>query len=189
MVQAGRTGRAILHYRRAVLQAPRDPDIRANLQFARDRSGLTQPPLANLLEEVVSRLRADEWAALFALSVWTSLIILIALKIKPGWTSALRPYGVASVLSALLAGGALAAWWHAHRSTERYVVELSATGQTVLHAKFGPLEESQTAFSMKDGTEVLRSGVKGDWVQVTDNGQRTGWVPRSSLAGIQEARR
>ncbi len=43
-VQAGETGRAILHYRRAQLQIPRDPNLLYNLSVARKRCLTYIPP-------------------------------------------------------------------------------------------------------------------------------------------------
>lgn len=183
--KAGRTGQAILNYRKAVLLSPRDPDVRANLHFAREQSGLGAPPKANLLEMVVSRISVNEWGGLLLGYVWIGLALLTAWTARQTWRPTLRPYLVVTALSGVSVAIALLAWWHAHRWTDRYIVDLPATGPRVVQAKFGPLEESQSAFPLKDGVEVLGIGSKGDWIQVTDNGQRTGWVVRSTLAPIR----
>lgn len=184
----GKIGKAILNFRRAELLAPRDPDIRANLQFAREQAGLGLPPSANIIEPVVRRLSANEWCALMMISFWTMLGLLALVQLRPSLRAALRPYLLVSAVGTVAMASALGGWWHAHRQTERCIVETSASGSTVLTVKFGPLEESQTAFSVKDGAEVFAIGNKGNWTQITDDGRRTGWVPESALARLRATR-
>ena len=45
----------------------------------------------------------------------------------------------------------------------------------------GPLEESQTAFTVGDGAELLVADRKDKWVMVSAGAGRAGWVPASAL--------
>ena len=45
-LKSGKVGRSIVAYRRAEQLSPRDPDIRANLRFARDQAGRGTAPQA-----------------------------------------------------------------------------------------------------------------------------------------------
>ncbi len=48
LFKAGQIGRAIVAYREAEQLAPRDPDVRANLQFARNQPNAASEPVATL---------------------------------------------------------------------------------------------------------------------------------------------
>ena len=67
--KSGQTGRAIAAYRRAERIAPRDPDLRANLQFVRNQ---VQGPtlLPDRWERGLSRLTVNEWTVLAAVALW-----------------------------------------------------------------------------------------------------------------------
>ncbi len=43
-------------------------------------------------------------------------------------------------------------------------------------ARRGPMEESQSAFTAHDGTEMMVLCGTGDWLQVTDAARHIGWV-------------
>ena len=52
---------------------------------------------------------------------------------------------------------------------------VTAAGATPV--RFGPLEESQTSYTVRDGAEVRVIGRKDTWLQVADASGRVGWVP------------
>ncbi len=64
LFKSGQMGRAILNYRRAEQLAPRDPDIRANLQFARRTAG----------GEAAQPARWRRWISLLTLNEWTVMM-------------------------------------------------------------------------------------------------------------------
>src|SRR3974390_2710102 len=60
LFKSGQIGRAIAAYRQAALLTPRDPDVRANLQFARNQ--VQGPTLrAGRWERWLGRLSLNEW--------------------------------------------------------------------------------------------------------------------------------
>ena len=52
--------------------------------------------------------------------------------------------------------------------------------------RFGPIDESQTAFTLPDGAEVTVLDSKDDWLQVREGAKRTGWLKRSQLIVLAE---
>ncbi|MDB6037141.1 MAG: hypothetical protein JWM99_982, partial [Verrucomicrobiales bacterium] len=48
-------------------------------------------------------------------------------------------------------------------------------------ARFGPLEESQVAFTLRDGSEVQILAARPGWVEIKDGRGRRGWVAHDSL--------
>jgi len=51
-------------------------------------------------------------------------------------------------------------------------------------ARFGPLEESQVSFNLRDGNEVRVIGRKDKWIQVADGSNRSGWVHAGDVVEI-----
>ena len=47
--------------------------------------------------------------------------------------------------------------------------------------RYGPLEESQSAFTLPDGFEVTVIDEKDGWLRVVDPGSRTGWLKKSQV--------
>ena len=82
--KAGQFGRAICAWRRAQELAPRDPDVRANLQFARSQAGQGAPALPGLpLARWTTRLTINEWTVLSSLAVAFFFLLLTARQIWP----------------------------------------------------------------------------------------------------------
>jgi tetratricopeptide (TPR) repeat protein len=180
--KSGQIGRAILAYRRAERLAPRDPDVRANLQFARNQlSGGAAPPggWARWLE----RFRLDEWTLMGCAALWIWLLLLAAGEVRPAWKRSLRPAAVAAGGAALLLGLMLAVAWH--RET-RLVPAVVVAREAVV--RYGPVEESQSAFSLADGAEVRVLDAERDWLQVMDGRKRTGWIKRATVEMVTPGR-
>ena len=60
----GFPGQAVLFYRRAWYLAPRDADIKANLQLAQQRAG-SLPPANGLIQRAAQELSQAEWVRIF----------------------------------------------------------------------------------------------------------------------------
>jgi tetratricopeptide (TPR) repeat protein len=174
--KSGKNGRAILAYRQAAQLAPRDPDVRANLQFVRNQ--VEGPTLRNTRwQRALGTLSLDEWAALNGAGLWLTFGLLAAAQLRPAWKSALRNVtpiaGGATLLLAACLFSALS-----NNGSARIIV-VTATEVTVRN---GPLEESQSAFSAHDGAELQVLDHKDDWLQVSDGTRRIGWLKRGEVA-------
>ena len=87
--KSGKTGLAIIAYRRAEQLTPRDPDIRANLQFARNQvQGPTLRPTR--WQRLLGTLSLNEWAGLSVGGFWLTFALLAAVQFRPAWKSSLR---------------------------------------------------------------------------------------------------
>jgi hypothetical protein len=156
---------------------PRDSSLRANLQFVRAKVSEE-----NRLEwwRVLTRFfTLNEWAAATALSYWALFALIGFGEAVP---SARRPKtAVALAILVLLCGGGVwASAWEQISLREAVV----AAKQAIL--RFGPLEESQVAFQVPDGTELRVLDAKGEWLQVR-NEARTGWVKRDQVIALPSA--
>jgi len=73
--KSGQIGKAIALYRQAQKINPRDPDIRANLQFARNQ--IQGPTLAlSHGERFLGKLTLNEWTTLAAAALWLFFCLL-----------------------------------------------------------------------------------------------------------------
>jgi tetratricopeptide (TPR) repeat protein len=179
LFKAGQVGDAIAAYRRAERLAPRDPDVGANLEFARRQ--VKAPTLRpDWLHRQMQSLTTNEWTILAVLPVWICFLLLTAAQLKPAWKLALRRWTWLSGTAGLVACGALALVLQ-HRVHERIVVVNSR--DTALRA--GPFDESPSAFTASDGAEFTLVDAKDDWYQVSDGTKPLGWLKTNSVTAIR----
>ena len=173
--KAGNPGRAIAAYRQAAQLAPRDAEVRANLEFVRNQ--VPGPALhESRAKDWLGMLTLNEWTALAAVALWLTLFLLAAAQIWPALKTALRGFtrgaAAATLLSCACLGGDAAI--HFGRPTA-VVVEPEAT------ARSGPFDEAQNVFTTHDGMELLVLDRHDDWVQVTDGSGKIGWLQRRQV--------
>jgi tetratricopeptide (TPR) repeat protein len=176
--KAGQIGRAIYDYRRAEQLAPRDPDIRANLEIARTHAGTSSSALpGSRWTRWIGHVTLNEWACASSAIVALFFFVLTARQISPafGKTSG----GMAGAL-------ALASVWLLiclGLSIDQQLVERTSivvVPEAVVRR--GPLEESQSAFTAHDGAEMMVLGRDGDWLQVSDAARHIGWLQQKDVA-------
>jgi tetratricopeptide (TPR) repeat protein len=170
--KSGQIGRAIAAYRQAEQLAPRDPDLRANLQFARNQ---TQAPTLSpgRWQRWLGRLTVNEWTLLAAVAVWLWLLLLALLQWRPALKPALRSYVLAlAILAGVLCVCAAAALRETRFTRTAIVITRDAV------ARYGPLAESPTAFTVHDGAELRVLDQKDDWLQVSAGPRKVGWLRR-----------
>ncbi len=171
--KSGQIGRAIAAYRTAEQIAPRDPDLRANLQFARNQT--PAPTLSpGRWQRWLGRLTLNEWTLLAAVAVWLWLILLAVLQWRPALRPALRSY----VISLALLAGFLCACTVATLRETRYTRTAIVTAREAV-VRYGPLAESPTAFTVHDGAELRVLDQKDEWLQVSAGPRRVGWLRRN----------
>lgn len=172
--RAGNIGEAVLAYRKAQELSPRDPDVQANLNFAREQ---VRGPRweSSRWERFLTRLSLNEWAAVTCAGVWVLFSLLTLAQWKKAWKPALRSWtwlAAAGVVTLLILTGLN---WQIHRN--RPIAVIVATETPVRN---GPLEESQTAFTASNGAELLVLDRKDKWLMVSAGANRVGWVPSAS---------
>ena len=175
LFKAGQIGRAIAAYQQAEHLSPRDADVRANLQFARNQ---VQGPtlLPDRLSNWLGRLSLNEWTWLASAALWIWLLLLAAAQWRPGLKPTLRAPGLWAGMATLILCVLLGMAVYSERVIPRAVVIAQETT-----ARQAPLEESQNAFTLHDGAEVQILDRKDQWLQVQTDPRRTGWVRRENL--------
>jgi uncharacterized protein YgiM (DUF1202 family) len=164
------TGRAIAAYAQAEALSPRDPDIRANLKFALDAvPGNNTRPTA--IDRALQLLTLNERGIATAIAVWICFGSLALAQLRPDLKNGLHTLVVASGIFAVAFGA-----WYAQglieRATNRKIVVVAPTAVV----RFGPLEESQVSFNVRDGFVLQLIGKKDKWIQVADASNRSGWI-------------
>ena len=173
--KSGQFGRAIAAYRQAEEMSPRDPDVRANLQFARNQ--VQGPKLrAGWLQRRLGTLSVTEWVSLSTVAVWVTLGLLIACLVKPALTSVLRPW-IWLAITTSLAIFVCAKLAISQNASDKIAI-ISIPEASVRN---GPFDESPASFTAHDGAELRVLDHKDDWLQITDGTSRFGWLKRDAL--------
>jgi tetratricopeptide (TPR) repeat protein len=180
LFKSSRIGRAIAAYRQAEQLVPRDPDVRANLQFARNQiQGPTLPP--SRWQRWLGKLTVNEWTVLASVAFWLCLLSLMLMQIRPALKSSLRSFAIGSGIATVTLCVCLATVLF---TGSREIAIVTAHEAAV---RSGPLEESQSVFSARDGAELAVLDAKDDWLQV-NAGQRLGWLKREQVLLFPERR-
>lgn len=171
LFKGDRKGAAIHAYLNAAHLSPRDSDVLANLGFARDKApGANASVLAPSRPLLVPLLSVGELKLLVLALVWGWFGLWILRWAKPELgpkTSTIERLAGALALVAL--GIALAS--HAWARNRTAIVSASETA-----VRFGPLPESQSQFTLRDGAELRLLSTREQWVEVEDRSGKRGWV-------------
>ncbi len=176
--KAGQMGRAIAAYRMAERLTPRDPALRANLQFVRSKVYSDEKTRIPFWKTAIRLATLNEWTGLTAMFFWALCAVLMTGEMARRRYTKTVLVGVAVLL---LCGGSLAAAFAERATIEAVVVAREVT------ARFGPLDESQAAFQLRDGAEIMVLDAKGDWLQVRDAEKREGWMRRDEAIVLPTA--
>ena len=170
--KAGELGRAIAAYRQAEALTPRDPDVRANLQFARNQVAGPRA-VRPAWQRWLGNLSGKEWLWLTTAAVWLAAGLVMARLVKPALRTTLRPWtwGAFAATALLIAETATA---HRQNFTAQSAVVITPD----VTVRNGPFDESPSTFTVHDGAELLVLDRKDNWFQVTDGGRNVGWIKR-----------
>lgn len=169
--------KAVLHYRRAWYELPRDPDIKANLHFALNAAGAIERK-PGFAERVLSTLSYQEWIlAATAGYLLLSLLILLLLITKGSRRLLFKLCLIPGTILLLSIFGWLQ--WKQLQANPEWVV--SKTEATAL---FGPVDGSTAHFKLPIGALVRQSNVdpKG-WIEVEYDGKQ-GWLKTEYITPV-----
>lgn len=179
--KAGRLGDAIAAFRRAALLDPRDPEIRANLDYAR-----SQAPGASIpgprWQDWAGQLTLNEWTGLTALAFWLACLLLAARQLRPALAPRLKRWTSLALLLTLLFGTGTGLQAAGHFTRAVAVVTVPAAT-----ARSGPFDDAQAAFATRDGAELRVLSRHEGWAQVTDASGRTGWLNPAQIEVVPGA--
>lgn len=168
--KTGNLGKAIAAYRRAELLAPRDDEVRANLDFARKQ--VEGPTLReSRWADWFGTLTLNEWTLLAAGAIWLTFGLFAARQIRPALRSRLRGLTTGVVLVTILSCAGLGAAATVHFSKQTAVVIVAEAT-----ARSGPFVEAQDVFKANNGAELVVLNRRENWIQVSDGSGRIGWL-------------
>jgi len=180
----GDLGQAILHYRRAAQIDPADPDLRANLDYARRQ---VEPAIERAGERRLWRNllfwhfnsaphRRFLVAALFSGLGWLLLLLRLRWPIRT-----LTAVGVCAVIIGLAAGTSV--YWQS-RTAEQTPPAVVVGEPIVLRLGRGEASDPALAQPLGPGVELQILETRGDWVQVRLLNDQTGWLPTAAIERI-----
>ena len=178
--KAGRLGLAVVHYRRARALDPRDPDVTANLSFARsyrvDKVLVDPGPFARALDGAFRRLSRREASELAAVASALAALLLSL------WIVRRRlAFAIAASLSALVALFGLG-------TQQVWASEIAARPAVVIvpevNALSGPGPEFKQILLVHDGTEVRIRESRGEYLLIQLPGGGGGWVPKDVVERV-----
>lgn len=199
-LRQGQIGRAILSYERAARIAPRDPEVRSSLAYARRQAA--ESPNPGTVEGVGGAGGSGElplsWRELFAswltraelaglvLALWwlCTFLIVLARHRRPG--RGRRALRLAAGIAAVgMAAGAIgwAAWTFDAQAHPRAIVvlpEVEAAGGP------GPSTEFAVIEALPPGSAIRLLETRGNYARVVlPEGYREGWVPVAAVERVE----
>ncbi len=180
--KTGSLGFAIYHFRRARALAPRDEDVRANLEYARFLA------LDSLEEGARTDLKVEGWldrlTPVEASRIPPVLWVLAGLagivwQLSPRTTrGARRSLMVLLAVWALSFAGAGTVQLRASRLDEAVVLPREA------QVRNGPGASFDVAFVLHEGAEVVVEGERGSWTEISLPGELRGWILSDRIARL-----
>ena len=174
-VRAGKLGWAVLSYERAALLAPGDPDVNANLAYARAAAHVPTAP-RSWYARLVPSMNPTLAAGLGVAGIVLVGIGLVVMRRTPRirWLGrAALALGVMQIC--LVACNALLLWPRLHEGV--VLVE-----QTAAHA--APASMADTVFVLREAQNVRMLGQYGNFVLVRTPAGPSGWVTRTDVAAV-----
>ena len=171
----GKSGVAILNYERALLLAPNEADIAANLHFVRAKAGLPGAP-ENWFARSLLYARPNTLAWLGSLGLVLAGMSLLLVRLYPQRRLALRSLTFAGVLLVATAVGSAITMWP--RINEAVIIAREAP------ARIAPVSAAEAAFKLHEGETVTMRAEHQDFALVQTSAGRSGWVARADLARV-----
>ncbi len=173
--RGGQLGQAILNYERAKLLAPKDPDIAANLQVARQRAGVAEERQSGA-HSAAQLLTLNGWFCFAAMAICLLSVALPLKQLRPRLRRALR---WSSMAAALVFAAALSAivmrWPELHRAV--------VTAPEAV-AGVAPVTMAQPAFKLRAGEVVMWKQTHGEFARIKNHAGHEGWVKASDIARV-----
>jgi len=179
--KTGDIGRSVLAYERARRLMPADPDLHANLRFAREGAEPDAPALvARILFPLATRLASDTLLRL-ASGLWMLVMLLaITRRLVPALDAVGRRAVV--VASALLVVVATSAAYRVLAiDLPSWAVVVARQGATV---RFEPSESGTAHFTVPTGAKLRVLSSREQWSQVERTDGTRGWIAADAIGRL-----
>jgi tetratricopeptide (TPR) repeat protein len=180
-LQLGEVGRAIINYRRAERLLGHDPQLVANLNYARSlTNGVAPAGSTQVLRTVFFWHYETSWRTRYVVAIVAYVLFWAVLILRRLW----RPAGTgiaAGALAALwLAAGASAAVEWRQRQTERPGVLIAS--EVVVRKGNGEAYEPQFEEALDEGVEFILLEERPGWLKIELPDGHTGWIRADQAA-------
>jgi tetratricopeptide (TPR) repeat protein len=181
----GNIGYAVLYFERALLLKPFDRDIRSNLDHVKAQLEDKIRPLYDegifrLLRKLFSYLTLKITAYLEIILFTFLIFLLLSFLFLPHSRHRLKnPLVVVGILYMAILIGMIAQSSHEKRYPKGVIL------QKVLEVKSSPLAESETLFTLHEGTKFKLIEQRGEWIRFSTQDGRQGWILQDSAELIQ----
>lgn len=181
-LKQGQVGRAVLAYERAARLAPGDPDLRANLAFAREQAGAGKPAPwpTRLLLPLAATWSTDALLLGTAVAWWALMLLLVVRLVRPAARRAAARAAFVAGVAFLLMGAS--ATYRLLAVDLRPTVVVVAPSETAV--RFEPSDAGTVHFQVKPGATLRRLGTREGWVQVGRDDGRRGWIERTAVGDV-----
>jgi hypothetical protein len=185
LLKAGELGEAIVAFERARTLAPRDEDIKENLERARSLAVDVVPVPAGSI--FLSRLAAiKDWLSpaealrAAAVCMWLVLLTASCSRLWPRGRAGLR-IATWVLVGLLVATSALAAIKVADAARTRTAVVVVRE----VPVRSGPGENYTARFTLHEGTTVRILRLAGDFTEIELTAETGGWVPKAAVLQVR----
>ncbi len=162
---------AILNYRKALYLSPRDPDVRANLEFALNAAGaLVTPP--GLRTTLFRQLSLSGWVIFLICAYWLCASACCVWLRFPQWRTTVSRLIFLLAFFCIVSTSAIMYWNGLRRHPEAVITQ---TNQQVL---FAPIEGSTIHFEIPAGSIIRILESQGSWSKISVD-KKEGWVKQS----------
>ncbi len=185
-LRSGDLGRAVAFYLKAERLAPRDLDVKFNLEYARRKVAaklpdLPQGPFSRAFNAAVGFLSANEWTLVIVCAYWVACIsAAVMVLVRSGWLA-----GAFRV--ALVAGAAifiLSLPFAGARVKRDFFTTTAVIMADKVAARSGPSDDNAALFDLYEGMEVRVDQCESGWCRVSAKGGFMGWVSSESFEKV-----
>ena len=185
--KSGDIARAILNYERALLLAPGNADIRANLEVARAKTIDKVTPVPEIFfvawtKSLINCLSVDAWAK-YGIAFFLLLLVSLALFFfskQVRWKKAGFICGLVCLVFTIVCN--VFAAQQKSALTQRNKAIIVAPSVTV---RSTPSESGTSLFVLHEGCKVeIKDNTMHEWKEITLEDGKVGWVPASDIEVI-----
>ncbi|PJA74705.1 hypothetical protein CO151_08935 [bacterium CG_4_9_14_3_um_filter_65_15] len=181
----GHLGEAVANYLRARRLAPRDKDIRRNLEFVRssirdlELSSGSLPLFISQLAGLVDLMTLAGWGVTVLVLIWVACLMTAWFLWRGRWRARQRRLLVSVGVALVLAAAATGWRWYQDVGRHQGVIVVEAAS-----VRSGPASGFPVLFEVHDGLTVHLNGTQHDWVRISLGGDWTGWVPSAQIVAV-----
>jgi len=178
--QLGQFGEAKAYYLRAASRAPRDADVRSNLELVNTRLGLMGRDYDSQSLASLSYLRVfsfEEHLLIFSLLLFITNGLIVVYRRWPYFAGKQVIVGMGCLTAVYLSFIALSGF-------ERYGAQHAVIVQPHATVQSGPSDALSTLASLKEGQFLVIEKRQDGWVKCRSSDGISGWIAKSALTEL-----